>query len=135
MNTYPGQEGMRSPLKVARGNGSSHSAVHHWWLQRVTAIALIPLTIWFLFFAAGLVNATHAEAVAAIGEPVHTFLLIILAVSVYWHGMLGLDVIIGDYVHTRGREVALQIALRFGAILGAAIAILAVISTWLPPSD
>lgn len=135
MSTYPGQSGLRDPLKVARNWGASHSAVHHWWLQRVTAIALVPLTIWFLFFAAGLVNASHAEAVAAIADPVHTLLLIVLAICVYWHGMLGLDVIIGDYVHTRWREATLQIALRLGAALGAAIAILAVLSTWLPPAD
>lgn len=133
MNTYPGQEGMRTPLKVARGNGSSHSGVHHWWVQRVTAIALIPLSIWFLFVLAGLVGsaAGYSGVLAAIGQPVHAVLLILLSVLIFWHGALGLQVIIEDYVHTRWLEVTLQIALRFGAVLGALACIMAILSVWL----
>lgn len=130
MNTFPGQTGLREPLKVARRLGASHSGVHHWVLQRLTALALVPLTIWFLFLVATLVHADYATVRATIAEPVNAFLLIVLAICMYWHGMLGLDVIIGDYVHTRWREVALQIALRFGAFLCALATILAVLSLW-----
>lgn len=130
MSEFPGQSSMREPLKTARNRGPSHTGLPHWWLQRLTALALIPLTVWFLFYVAGLVHADYDAVLASIGQPVHAFALIVLTVCMYWHGMLGLDVIIGDYVHTRWWEVTLQIALRFGAFLGALATILAVLAVW-----
>ena len=100
MSTYPGQDGLRTPLKVARGNGASGTGVHHWWIQRVTAIALIPLSIWFLFLVGGLLHATYPEVLASIAQPVHAIFLIVLSVCLFWHGALGLQVIIEDYVHS-----------------------------------
>ena len=131
MSAYPGQEGMRTPLKVARGDGASGTGVHHWWLQRITAVALIPLAIWFLFFLVGLMHADYPVVLASIAQPVHAILLIVLSVCLFWHGALGLQVVIEDYVHSRWLEVTLQIALRLGAALGALACIMAVLSVWL----
>ena len=131
MNTYPGQEGMRSPLKVARGLGSSKTGAHHWWLQRVTAVALVPLSIWFLFLLGGMVHASYGDVMATISQPVHALLLIVFVVCMFWHGMLGLQVIIEDYVHTRWLEVTLQMALRFGAALGTLAGVMAIVAVWL----
>lgn len=131
MSAYPGQDSLRTPLKVARRFGSSKSGVHHWWVQRVTAIALIPLSIWFLFFMGALVHVSYAMVLATIAQPVHAILLIVLSLCLFWHGALGLQVIIEDYVHTRWLEIMLQIALRFGAILAALVCVLAVLAIWL----
>lgn len=131
MSAYPGQEDLGTPLKVARGLGSSKSGVHHWWVQRVTAIALIPLSIWFLFLIGGLMGGGYPQVLVAIGQPVHAIFLMIFGVLLFWHGALGLQVIIEDYVHTRWLEVTLQIALRFGAWLGAFACVLAVLDVWL----
>lgn len=131
MSAYPGQQGLRDPLKVARGNGASGTGAHHWWLQRVTAIALVPLSIWFLFLVAGLVHADYPTVLASIAQPVHAILLIVLAVCMFWHGALGLQVVIEDYVHTRWLEVTLQVALRFGAVLCALGCVMAVLAVWL----
>ncbi len=131
MSAYPGQEGLRDPLKVARGLGSSKTGVHHWWLQRATALALVPLSIWLLFLVGGLLHANHAMVLATIGQPVNAVFLIVLAVCLFWHGALGLQVIIEDYVHTRWLEVTLQIALRFGALLGALACVMAILAVWL----
>lgn len=131
MSAYPGQDGLRTPLKVARGNGASGTGVHHWWIQRVTAIALIPLSIWFLFLVGGLLHATYPEVLVSVAQPVHAIFLIVLSVCLFWHGALGLQVIIEDYVHTRWLEVTLQIALRFGAVLAALACVMAVLSVWL----
>lgn len=132
MSGYPGQEGLRTPLKVARGLGSSRSGVHHWWVQRVTAVALVPLSIWFLFVLGGMLHAANfAEVVAIIAQPVHAIFLIVFTICMFWHGALGLQVIIEDYVHTRWLEVTLEIALRFGALLGALACVMAIVALWL----
>jgi succinate dehydrogenase / fumarate reductase membrane anchor subunit len=131
MSAYPGQEGLCTPLKVARGNGASGTGVHHWWIQRVTAIALIPLSIWFIFLVGGLLHASYADVLAAIAQPVRAVFLIVLSVCLFWHGALGLQVIIEDYVHTRWLALTLQIALRFGALLGALAGTMAVLAVWL----
>lgn len=131
MSAYPGQDSFRTPIKVARRLGASKSGVHHWWVQRVTAIALIPLSIWFLFFLGALVHTSYPMVLATIAQPVPATLLIVLSLCLFWHGALGLQVIIEDYVHTRWLEVTLQIALRFGAILAALACVLAVLAIWL----
>lgn len=132
MSVYPGQEDLRTPIKVARGLGSSKTGVRHWWVQRVTAIALVPLSIWFLFLLGGMLHATnHAAVVALIAQPVHATFLIVFTVFMFWHGALGLQVIIEDYVHTRWLEVTLEIALRFGAMLGALACVMAIVALWL----
>jgi succinate dehydrogenase / fumarate reductase membrane anchor subunit len=131
MSAYPGQEGLRDPLKVARRLGSSKSGVHHWWLQRVTAVALVPLSIWFLFLMGGVLHADYPAVLGTIAKPVHAVFLIVFVVCLFWHGALGLQVIIEDYVHTRWLETTLQIALRFGALLGALAGVMAVLAVWL----
>lgn len=131
MSAYPGQSGLRTPLKVARGNGAAGTGAHHWWLQRATAIALIPLTIWFLFLVAGVLHGGYSAAQATIAQPLNALGLIVLVVCTFWHGALGLQVVIEDYVHTRWLELTLQIALRFGAVLGALAGVMAVLSVWL----
>ena len=131
MSAYPGQEGLRDPMKVARRLGSSKSGVHHWWLQRVTAVALVPLSIWFLFLMGGVLHADYPAVLGTIAQPVHAVFLIVFVVCLFWHGALGLQVVIEDYVHTRWLETTLQIALRFGALLGALAAVMAVLAVWL----
>ncbi|HJP97079.1 MAG TPA: succinate dehydrogenase, hydrophobic membrane anchor protein [Rhodanobacteraceae bacterium] len=132
MSAYPGQDDTRTPLKVARGWGSSKTAVRPWWVQRVTAVALVPLSIWFLFLLGGMLHAaSHAAVMAMIAQPVHAMFLIVFAVCMFWHGALGLQVIIEDYVHTRWLEVTLEIALRFGALLATLACVMAVVAVWL----
>ena len=126
-----GQNSLRTPLKNVRGLGSAQSGVRHWWLQRLTAVALVPLSLWFLWLCAGLTHADYATVRAAIAQPVHAVLLVALVVSLFWHGALGLQVIIEDYVHTRWLALTLQIALRFGALLGALAGTMAVLAVWL----
>ncbi|HST26807.1 MAG TPA: succinate dehydrogenase, hydrophobic membrane anchor protein [Rudaea sp.] len=121
-----GENTLRTPLKNVRGLGSAQSGVRHWWLQRITAVALLPLSLWFLWMCAGLVHADYATVRTAIAQPVHAVLLVALVVSLFWHGALGLQVVIEDYIHTRWQEVALQIAVRFGAFLAAVACLFAI---------
>ena len=91
---------MRSQLGRVRGLGSAKSGAAHWWAQRMTAVALVPLTLWFVWSALRLVGAQHEDVLAWIGGPVPVVLFIALVVASFYHLSLGLQVVIEDYVHT-----------------------------------
>jgi len=117
----------RTPLKVARGLGSAKTGVHHFAVQRITAIALIFLAGWFVWFVVGLMHADYLTASDAVARPWNATLLIAFLVAMFWHGQLGLQVIIEDYVHSAGLAVLAQIAVRFVCILGALASVFAVV--------
>ena len=118
---------LRNPLKRARGLGSAQSGVHHWWVQRLTAAALVVLGIWFVVLVLHLKHADYAVAHASVAKPWNALLLIAFIVSVFWHAVLGLQVVIEDYVHTRWKEIVLLVAIKFLAVLGALACALAVL--------
>lgn len=118
---------LRHPLKVARGLGSSQSGVGHWWLQRVTAAALVPLAIWFVILVLGLLHADYLTARATVARPWNALLLIAFVLTAFRHAVLGLQVVVEDYVHTRWKEVGLLLLIKFLAVLGALASVLAVL--------
>ncbi|MGE0715064.1 MAG: succinate dehydrogenase, hydrophobic membrane anchor protein [Alphaproteobacteria bacterium] len=89
---------MRSSLGRVRGLGSAKDGVHHWWIQRVTAIALVPLTVWFAAAVVCNVGADHATMTAWLAQPLPAIAMILLAIATFWHAALGLQVVIEDYV-------------------------------------
>ena len=108
---------LRHPLKRARGLGSAQSGVAHWWTQRTTAVALIALGLWFVILVLGLLHGDYAGARAAVAKPWNAVLLVAFLVSMFWHMVLGLQVVIEDYVHTRWKEVTLLVVIKFIAVL------------------
>jgi succinate dehydrogenase / fumarate reductase membrane anchor subunit len=118
---------LQNPLKRARGLGSAQSGVSHWWTQRVTAIGLVLLGIWFVVLVLGLLHADYATARAAVAKPWNAVLLVAFLITAFWHAVLGLQVVIEDYVHTRWKEVFLLVAIKFLAVLGALAGALAVL--------
>ena len=118
---------LRNPLKRARGLGSAQSGVGHWWTQRLTAAGLIFLGICFVVFVLGLLHADYATAKAAVGKPWNALLLIAFSITTFWHAVLGLQVVIEDYVHTRWLEVVSLVLIKFVAVLGALASVLAVL--------
>lgn len=118
---------LRTPLNRARGLGSAKDGLHHWWAQRLTAVALIPLVVWFAISLVMLSGADYAIARAWIGSPIVMVLLILTVVIGLHHGQLGMQVVIEDYVHSDGVKLALIIGIRFVAVffgLAATVAIL-----------
>jgi succinate dehydrogenase / fumarate reductase membrane anchor subunit len=89
---------MRSQLGRARGLGSAKSGAAHWWAQRLTAVALVPLTLWFVWSALHLVGASHEAMLAWIGGPIPVVLLIALVLATFYHLALGMQMVIEDYV-------------------------------------
>ena len=98
-NEYARNTTLRSPLGRVRGLGSAKSGVHHWWLQRVTSISLLPLTLWFVLSVATLAGAGYAETVAWIARPWNAVLLLVTIGVTFHHTALGLQVIIEDYAN------------------------------------
>jgi succinate dehydrogenase / fumarate reductase membrane anchor subunit len=119
---------MRSPLGRARGLGSAKSGTQHWWAQRLTALALVPLTIWFVIAMVAATGSDYASARVFIGNPITAVLLILLIVATFHHAQLGLQVVIEDYVHTKPVEIALLLIIKGAAVVLALAAIFAVLS-------
>lgn len=112
---------LQTPLGRVRGLGSAKSGTEHWWMQRVTAIANIPLMIFLVIFVICHLGATRAELVASIGNPFIAIPLVLTFVSVLWHMRLGLQVVIEDYVHGHVAKFLALLANSFvTAILGVA---------------
>jgi len=118
---------MRSPLGRAIGLGSAKEGVEHWWRQRVTAVALVPLTLWFVIAVIGLVGADHAVFVAWVRSPMPAILLVLLLVATFYHTALGLQVVIEDYIHREGMRLAALLIMRFLCIVFAVRGIFAVL--------
>jgi succinate dehydrogenase / fumarate reductase membrane anchor subunit len=118
---------LRTPLARARGLGSARYGVHHWWAQRLTAIALIPLVVWFAISRVMMGGADYGAVRAWIGSPVVMVLLILTIAVGLHHGQLGLQVVIEDYVHGDGWKLALIVAVRFIAILFGVAAVVAIL--------
>jgi succinate dehydrogenase / fumarate reductase membrane anchor subunit len=119
---------MRSPLGRVRGLGAAKEGVGHWWAQRLTSLALIPLSVWFVASVVALTGADYASVRSWIGSPVVAGLLVLLIVATFYHAALGLQVVIEDYVHHEGAKLAALLAVNGLAILLALAGVLAVLA-------
>lgn len=118
---------MRNPLAAARGLGSAKEGVHHWYAQRASALLLIVLVGWLMYAMIRLSGADHAAASLFIAQPVNAAFLILLIVTLLYHAMLGLQVVIEDYVHHPVLEVVFYFLSRAGAFFGMALGIIHVL--------
>ncbi len=121
------QTALRSPLGRVRGLGSARGGTHHWWMQRVTSLALLPLTVWFVLAMIGLAGKDHAETVAWIGRPWNAVLLLALIAAVFHHMAAGLQVVVEDYVRPELRRKGLILLIQAGCVLLALASALAVL--------
>lgn len=111
---------IRSPLARVQGLGAAHSGPIRFWQERVSAVALIPLTLWFIFVALHLVGTDRDTVILFLSNPLHAVLTILFILASIIHMTLGMQVVIEDYVHTEGVKIALLILNRgFGWLIGA----------------
>jgi succinate dehydrogenase / fumarate reductase, membrane anchor subunit len=118
---------MRTPLRQVRGLGSAKSGTEHFWHQRLTAMANIPLTIAFVVVVASLMGRNHAAVVQILGSPLVAVLMLLFILSASIHMRIGMQVIIEDYVHDEVAKFTMLIANTFFAVavaLASAFAIL-----------
>ena len=112
----------RTPIARARGLGSAKDGTHHWWMQRVTAIALVPLTVWLVGSLVAIGSADHAQTVHWIRSPAVSIALLLTIAALFHHAQLGLQVVIEDYVHAEWKKIAVLITVKLLAIAIAATA-------------
>jgi succinate dehydrogenase / fumarate reductase membrane anchor subunit len=119
-----GRQRMRSPLGRAMGLGSAREGVEHWWMARVSAIALIPLTLWFVASIIAHTGSDYVTFVVWLRMPLVSTLMVLLLIALFYHTALGIQVVIEDYVHSEAKFGAL-IAVRLGCVALAVAGILA----------
>lgn len=118
---------IRTPLAQVRGLGSAREGTHHWWLQRVTAVALIPLSIWLLANLLSLSLGDVAEVKTWLQQPFQALFLALFLGTTCYHGKLGIQVIVEDYVHTPLNKNLLLVLNSFGFVVLFAMALLAIV--------
>jgi succinate dehydrogenase / fumarate reductase membrane anchor subunit len=118
---------MRSQLGRVRGLGPAKSGAQHWKMERITAIALVPLSLWFVFSVLGHLGAPQKLVAAWAGTPVNAALLLALIIMTFHHMHLGLQVVFEDYIHSAGRREAAILAIRGACLLLGLMASVAVL--------
>jgi succinate dehydrogenase / fumarate reductase membrane anchor subunit len=108
---------IRTPLGRVRGLGSAKDGTQHWWLQRLTAIALIPLTVWFVIVLTTHLGMSRAELARWMRSPSTSVPLALFLIAGFWHLKLGLQVVIEDYIHHEGWKIGLMVAMNLLVVL------------------
>ena len=114
----------RSPIARARGLGSAKGGVEHWWAERLTGVALVPLTIWFAVAIIAVAGGDHGSVIEWLGAPLPSICMVLLLIALFYHMALGLQVVVEDYVHS-GAKMALLVAIRLGCFALATAGIVA----------
>lgn len=118
---------LRSPLGQVRGLGSAKDGFEHWWLQRLTAVAMVVLVLWFVGSIISVVGSDFATMVNWAGHPFNSAMLILLTLVMFFHASLGLQVVIEDYVHQEEIKLAALLAMKLVMALLAVVTIVSVI--------
>lgn len=122
-----GSNTLRAPLQRARGLGSAKHGAEHWWQQRLTALALVPLTLWFVVSVISHLGASHAEFVAWMRSPLSATLMGLTSAVVFHHAQAGLQVVCEDYLHVEWQKLTAIIVTKFVCFALAAACIVSVL--------
>jgi succinate dehydrogenase / fumarate reductase, membrane anchor subunit len=118
---------LRSPLGRVLGTGSAKEGTSRWWAERLSSVALIPLTLWFFFSLLLLPELDYLTVHSWLSVPMTSFLAILLVAVLSYHAYLGTLVVVEDYVHTHGTKLLLLLVLKFGYVLCGGAGIFAIL--------
>lgn len=127
MSETPEIDIFRSPLGRARGLGSAHAGYHHWWIERIEAVALVPLTIWFIFSVVRLAGASHQAVIDWMSSPWSMVLMLLLIVATFHHLSLGVQSVLDDYVHQPAFKLWSVLAVKGACLLSGLLCVVAVL--------
>jgi len=119
--------GMRTPFAIISGSGSIKGGTTHFWHQRLSALANIPLTLFLVWLIARLAGADRAEMIEVISNPLIAGVIVLAIIGIFWHMALGMQVVIEDYVHSEGMKIFLIIFNNFFAFAIGALCVVAVL--------
>ncbi len=118
---------METPIARVRGLGSAKAGAHHWWLERVTSVALVVLFIWLIASVLRLPDLSFGTVREWLADPLAAVPMLLLVAVTFWHGKMGMQVIIEDYVHEAGLKAFSITLLNFFTIAGAGLALFAIL--------
>jgi succinate dehydrogenase / fumarate reductase, membrane anchor subunit len=118
---------LRSPLGRVLGLGSARGGSSHWYAQRVSAVALVLLALWFVVSLASLAGASYEQVTGWLRSPLNSALALLLVIVGAWHAVLGLQVVVEDYVADKGARVVVLVAIKFAFVVAAVVGVLAVL--------
>jgi len=121
----------QTPLAKVRGLGSAKQGTHHFWHQRVSAIALVPLTLWIMVSIITMTTLEHGAVVTWMSAPINAVLLLIFISALFYHALLGVQVVIEDYIHSEWQKIACLILSKFLVILAGTASALAILKVFL----
>lgn len=122
-----GSRSLRSPLGRARGLGSAKDGLHHWWMQRLTSIALVPLAVWFVVSLVNLSGAGYEDFVLWLSNPVNATVMILFLGVTFHHAQAGMQVVLEDYVSSHGARIFSIIFVKFACYALAALSIVSIL--------
>ncbi|MEQ8289247.1 MAG: succinate dehydrogenase, hydrophobic membrane anchor protein [Gammaproteobacteria bacterium] len=122
---------LQTPLARARGLGSSKEGLHHWTAQRLTALILVPLTLWFVFSLVSVTGADHATVSAWLQDPFNAVLMLLFVLALYYHAALGVQVVIEDYIESQWQKIGSLVLVKFLAWFAGLASVLAVLKVYL----
>ncbi len=122
---------MQTPLAKARGLGSDNQGTHHWWQQRLTAIALTPLSLWFIYSLLIIGSVDHASVTRWMSDTMNAVLLILFIVSLFHHAQLGMQVVIEDYIDSEWQKMSSIILIKFLALFAGLTSVIAILKVFL----
>lgn len=121
-----------TPLSKVRSLGSAKSGVHHWIAQRLTAIALIPLSLWFIFSLLRMMDMSHQSTIAWLSSsPMVAIFMLLFIIALFYHAQLGLQVVIEDYIHCKVFKLISLITLKLASFFATLVAVIAVLKIYL----
>ncbi len=118
---------LQTPLHQVQGLGAAHSGTGHFWRQRITALALVPLGLWFAFAVLGLIDTNEVAILSFLSHWWNALLMAVFATIMFYHMSLGLQVVTDDYVHGAGMRIFLLLLIRFAWIAGTSTCLFALI--------
>ena len=118
---------MSTPLHRVQGLGAAHSGTGHFWRQRITAVALVPLGLWFTYAILGLIGANEVAILSYLARPRNALLMAAFAATMLYHMSLGLQVVVDDYIHSTGMKIFCLLLIRFMMIATTVTCIFALI--------